>query len=54
MGEIKFIAHLYMYNKERDVWENVKGIYSHNEIIEVIKSCVEHPETIRVTDIYQQ
>ena len=54
MGEIKFIVHLYMYNKERDVWENMKGIYSRNEIMEVINRCVENPETIRVTEIYQQ
>lgn len=51
--KIKFVAHLYVYNATREVWENLKGIYSRGEIIEVINRCVEHPETIRVTEIYQ-
>lgn len=54
MNDVKFVAHLYVRNTQRDVWENVKGIYSRNEIMEVINRCVEHPEDIRIVEIYQQ
>lgn len=54
MGEIKFIAHLYMYNKERDVWEYVKETCSYDKAMEIIARCVNNPETIRVSELYQQ
>lgn len=54
MNDVKFVAHLYVRNTQRDVWEYTKGVYSQNEIIGIINNCVEHPESIRVTEIYQQ
>lgn len=53
MNELKFIAHLYIYNKEREVWEYVKDICSYEKVAEIITRCVNHPETIRVAEISQ-
>lgn len=49
----EYIAHLYVYNSGRDIWEIVKGVYSWEKIIEIINQCVKYPDSIRVIKIYQ-